>query len=220
MSTPVLYSYFRSSCSFRVRIALNLKEIPFEYKPINLLKGEQRGEEYLAVNPMGEVPALQIDSNLLTQSVSIMEYLEETRPEIPILPRDPVLRAKASRAVRMLTEIITSGIQPVQNLRVLRKHGLEHKMEWGKWAITHGFDAFELLVSKTAGKYCVGDEITMADICLVPQVFNAERFDVDMKKYPTITRIHQALAEHPAFVKAAPAAQPDCPDELKADATK
>eukprot|EP00055_Hartaetosiga_balthica_P007056 m.23775 g.23775 ORF g.23775 m.23775 type:complete len:218 (+) comp5583_c0_seq1:128-781(+) len=208
----VLYSYFRSSCSWRVRIALNLKNIDYKYHAINLLKGEQKSEEYLEVNPMGEIPALKIDGHLLTQSVAIIEYLDETRPETPLVPRDdPFKRAE----VRRLTHMITSGIQPIQNLRVLLKHGKEHKMEWGQWAISTGFDALEKELEKTAGKYCFGDEITMVDLCLVPQVFNAERFEVDMSKYPTIQRIAGTLSELDAFAKAHPTKQPDCPEELQ-----
>ncbi|EGD74886.1 glutathione transferase zeta 1 [Salpingoeca rosetta] len=212
-----LYSYFRSSCSWRVRIALNLKKVKYAYKAVNLLKGEQLGDDFLNVNPMGELPALEIDGHTLTQSLPIIEYLDETRPENPLLPRDdPFKRAE----VRRLSQIIASGIQPVQNLRVLKKHGLEHKVEWGQWVINNGFKALERELKKTAGKYSFGDTVTMVDLCLVPQVFNAERFKVDMSQYPTIQRVAAALGELPEFEAAMPTKQPDCPEELRLDASK
>lgn len=188
---PILYSYWRSSCSWRVRIALNLKEIPYDIKPISLIKsgGEQHCNEYREVNPMEQVPALQIgiinrfvlllsllnyiisDGHTLIESLAIMHYLEETRPQRPLLPQDVHKRAK----VRELCEIISSGIQPLQNLIVLIHVGEEKKKEWAQHWITRGFRAIEKVLSTSAGKYCVGDEITMADCLLVPQVFNARR---------------------------------------------
>lgn len=189
---PVLYSYWRSSCSWRVRIALNLKEIPYDIKPISLIKagGEQHCNEYREVNPMEQVPALQIgrykkkgkirhsnysifiaDGHTLVESLAIMHYLEETRPQRPLLPQDVHKRAK----VREICEVIASGIQPLQNLIVLIHVGEEKKKEWAQHWITRGFRAIEKLLSTSAGKYCVGDEISLADCCLVPQVFNARR---------------------------------------------
>lgn len=199
-SQPVLYSYWRSSCSWRVRIALNLKEIPYDIKAISLIKsgGEQHCNEYREVNPMEQVPALQIgkhidmindqmhltrrrmktidcyeisDGHTLVESVAIMHYLEETRPQRPLLPQDVHKRCK----VREICEVITSGIQPLQNLIVLIHVGEEKKKEWAQHWITRGFRAIEKLLSTSAGKFCVGDEISMADCCLVPQVFNARR---------------------------------------------
>lgn len=191
---PILYSYWRSSCSWRVRIALNLKEIPYDIKPISLIKsgGEQHCNEYREVNPMEQVPALQIgkyslvhqnsylkfhfffnlDGHTLIESLAIMHYLEETRPQRPLLPQDVHKRAK----VREICEIICSGIQPLQNLIVLIHVGEEKKKEWAQHWITRGFRAVEKVLSTSAGKYCVGDEISMADCCLVPQVFNARRY--------------------------------------------
>lgn len=205
--TAVLYTYWRSSCSWRVRIALNLKGIDFKSIPVHLVKdgGQQLDSDYKSKNPMAEVPTLEIDGISLTQSVAIMEYLEETRPTKPLLPCDPVARAK----VRQISQIIAAGIQPVQNLRVLKKHGIEHKVDWGQWAINHGFEALEIELTKTAGKFSVGDDVTMADLCLVPQVYNANRFKVDMTKYPTIARIDAALSELPEFKKAHPDNQID-----------
>lgn len=172
-SQPILYSYWRSSCSWRVRICLNLKEIPYDIKPISLIKsgGEQHCNEYREVNPMEQVPALQIDGHTLIESMSIMQYLEETRPQRTLLPQDFHKRAK----VREICEVISAGIQPLQNLIVLIHVGEEKKKEWAQHWITRGFRAVEKLLSTSAGKYCVGDEITLADCCLVPQVFNARR---------------------------------------------
>ncbi|XP_045132524.1 maleylacetoacetate isomerase-like isoform X3 [Portunus trituberculatus] len=165
---PILYSYFRSSCSWRVRIVLAHKKIDYEYQPIHLLKKEQVSDEYTKVNPMGQVPALIVEDKMLTQSISIMEYLEETYPQNPLLPKEPLLRAK----VREICEVIGSGIQPLQNLAVLQKIG-DEKMEWGHFYINKGFCALEQLLAGCAGKYSVGDQVTLADCCLVPQVYNA-----------------------------------------------
>mmetsp|Transcript_37445 Transcript_37445/g.98205 ORF Transcript_37445/g.98205 Transcript_37445/m.98205 type:complete len:244 (+) Transcript_37445:129-860(+) len=204
---PTLYTYWRSSCSWRVRLALNWKGIKFDSVPVHLVKdgGEQLKPSYTRVNPMMQVPTLAIDDLVLSESIAIIEYLDEAKGGRAILPADPVSRAK----VREIVNIIASGIQPVQNLRVLRKHGIDKKVEWGQWAINHGFVALEEKLTTTAGKYCLGDEVTLADMCLVPQVYNAKRFKVDMSKYPTIARINEALATLPEFEKAHPSAQPD-----------
>lgn len=209
-SKPVLYSYFRSSCSWRVRIVLAHKGIEYDTKPIHLLNQEQVSDEYKQLNPMGQVPALVVNDRTLTQSLSIMEYLEEAYPQKPLLPKDLLLRAK----VREICEIIGSGIQPLQNLSVLQKVG-EGKMEWGHFYINKGFVALEQVLAKSAGKYSVGDEISFADCCLVPQVFNANRFKVDMAAFPTISRVHDALSSLETFKAAHPTNQPDCPDDLK-----
>nr|CAH7718657.1 unnamed protein product [Callosobruchus chinensis] len=211
INKPVLYSYWRSSCSWRVRIALQLKEIPYEVRSVSLIKsgGEQHSNEYRSVNPMEQVPALQIDGATLVESMAIMHYLDETRPQRPLLPRDCTKRAK----VREICEVIASGIQPLQNLTVLIYVGEEKKNEWAKHWIKRGFTAVEKLLSASAGKYCVGDDITMADCCLIPQVFNARRFQVDLRPYPTILRIDRELENHPAFIASHPNQQPDCPPE-------
>lgn len=212
MSKPVLYSYFRSSCSWRVRIALALKGIEYEYKAVNLLKGEQKGEAYKQVNPQGGVPALVVNDHCLSQSISIIEYLDEVYPDPPLLPEnDPIKRAD----VRRLSLLIAADIQPIQNLKVLKFVGDERKMEFGHWVIDTGFQALEKSLVETAGKYCYGDELTMVDICLVPQVFNANRFKVDMSQYPTISRIHDELVKLDAFKAAHFSQQPDCPEDLK-----
>ncbi|XP_064624073.1 probable maleylacetoacetate isomerase 2 [Lineus longissimus] len=208
---PLLYSYFRSSCSWRVRIALALKGIEYETKALHLVKGDQRSDDYKEVNPIGQVPSLVIDGHTLTQSLAILEYLEETRPDVPILPKDPAKRAEA----RAIAELIGSGIQPIQNLSVLQYVGDEKKMEWAKHWIDRGFQALEKMLAKTAGKYCSGDDLTVADLCLVPQVYNANRFKVDMSKFPVILRVHAELEQLEAFKAAHPSRQPDCPEDLK-----
>ncbi|XP_057715665.1 maleylacetoacetate isomerase isoform X2 [Corythoichthys intestinalis] len=210
---PILHGYFRSSCSWRVRIAFALKGIEYEQVPVNLIKdgGQQLTKEYSAVNPMRQVPAVEIDGIILSQSLAVIQYIDETRPGPRLLPLDPKKRAE----VRMISDLIASGIQPLQNLHVIQKIGAE-KVQWAQYFINRGFEGLEPLLKQTAGKYCVGDEISMADICLVPQVYNAERFKVDMSLYPTIQRLNQTLVEIEAFRVSHPSCQPDTPDELRA----
>ncbi|XP_068729460.1 maleylacetoacetate isomerase-like [Montipora capricornis] len=212
MSKPILFSYFRSSCSWRVRTALSLKEIDYETHSVNLLKAENQELEYKKLNPIGQVPALVIDGHTLADSLTIMEYLDETRPEPPLFPKnDPYKKA----LVRQISHCIASGIQPLQNLSVLRYLGDDRKAEWGHHFINKGFQNLEKILEGTSGKYCVGDEITMADICLVPQVYNANRFKVDMSPFPIISRINEALLQLDAFKASHPSKQPDCPEELR-----
>ncbi|KAM4661869.1 maleylacetoacetate isomerase isoform 3-T3 [Discoglossus pictus] len=208
----LLFGYFRSSCSWRVRIALALKGIEYDLRPINLIKdgGFQLTDEYKKVNPMQQVPALRIDGVTLSQSLAIIEYLEETRPNPPLLPRDPKKRAQ----VRMISDHIVSGIQPLQNLAVLQKVG-DKNLEWAQYFIIRGFQALEKLLQDTAGHYCVGDKVTMADLCLVPQVANAERYKVDLTPFPTIAKINQSLLQLEAFQVSHPSRQPDTPPELR-----
>ncbi|XP_030877612.1 maleylacetoacetate isomerase isoform X4 [Leptonychotes weddellii] len=163
---PILYSYFRSSCSWRVRIALALKSIDYETVPINLIKdgGQQFSEEFQALNPMQQVPALKIDGITIGQSLAIIEYLEETRPTPRLLPQDPKRRAQ----VRMISDVIASGIQPLQNLSVLKQVGQENQLTWAQKVIRSGFNALEQILQSTAGKYCVGDEVSP------PQAFPQE----------------------------------------------
>ncbi|XP_060605444.1 maleylacetoacetate isomerase-like isoform X2 [Ruditapes philippinarum] len=212
---PILYSYFRSSASWRVRIVLALKGVDYEYKAVNLVKdgGQQHSEEFKALNPMEQVPAFVIGETALTQSLAIIDYLEDVYPKPAIVPEDPIKKAQA----RALAELIAAGTQPIQNLGVLQKVSdkPEERAEWGQFWIDKGFAAYEKMVQSTAGKYSVGDEITIADVCLVPQLYNAQRFKVDMTKFPTITRIIDALSELPAFKAADPGVQPDCPEELR-----
>ncbi|XP_071833127.1 maleylacetoacetate isomerase-like [Apostichopus japonicus] len=210
-SKPVLYSYFRSTCSWRVRIALALKGVQYEYKAVNLLKGEQLQDKYHGLTPMAQLPSLEIDGVLMSQSLPIIEYIDETRGGPSLLPKEP----KQKCTVRQVSEMINSGIQPLQNLKILKFIGAERKSEWGHKFIQEGFEALESVLAQTAGKYSVGDDITMADLCLIPQVYNAERFKVDMTAFPTISRINSTLSKHEAFIAAHPTNQPDCPDDLK-----
>jgi maleylacetoacetate isomerase len=179
--------------------------------------GEQHRPEYSSINPMRQVPTLCIDGVTLTQSMPIIEYLDETRPDPPLLPTDPVTRAVA----RQFAEIINAGIQPVQNLAVLQRLEREfnadggQKKAWGRAAIETGFDALEHLVSATAGSCCIGDTVTIADLFLVPQLYNARRFGVALALYPTLTRIEAHLETLPAFVAAHAHEQPDTLDELR-----
>lgn len=213
-TTARLYSYWRSSASWRVRIGLQLKGIAYEYRPVHLVQngGEQHAEAYVSVNPNKLLPSLEIDGHVLSESLAILEYLDETRPEPPILPATPIARATARR----VAESVNAGIQPIQNLRVLQYIGNEFggdKVAWGRHWITVGFDAIEQVLASCAGEYAVGDAPSIADLCLVPQVYNARRFGVDMDRYPTIARIDATCAVHPAFQAAHPDVQPDAPKE-------
>ena len=209
-----LIGYFRSSAAFRVRIALELKKITVEHAFRHLRKGEQGTPDYVAINPQKLVPAFVLDSGeVLTQSMAILEYLEETHPEPPLLPRDPVGRAR----VRSLALIPTADIHPIQNLRVMAylrqkyEQSEESTFAWSRHWIETGFEAYEASVAHDprTGAFSHGDRPTMADLCLVPQVFNAGRFKVDMKRYPTIQRIFDTCMKHPAFDAAQPSKQPD-----------
>jgi maleylacetoacetate isomerase len=210
----VLHSYWRSSCSYRVRIALAFKGIPYEYRAVNLLAGEQLTDAYRAVNPMAELPALEIDGAVLTQSTAIVEYLEETRPSPALLPADPVARAH----VRAVCSLISNDMQPVQNLRVLKRvaglfedaaTGAAARDAWAKAVVSSGLEGLEALLRRTAGSRCVGDDVSLADAYLVPQIYNAVRFKIDLGPYPTVVRVHDALVQLPAFMSAHPSAQPD-----------
>ena len=209
-----LIGYFRSSAAFRVRIALNLKGLAVEHASRHLRRGEQSSADYAALNPQKLVPALVLDDGaVLTQSLAIMEYLEETHPEPPLLPRDPVGRAH----VRALSLIVSADIHPIQNLRVMAylrqkfDQTEESAFTWSRHWIETGFDAYEAMLTQGTGKgtFSHGDAPTMADMCLVPQVFNAVRFKVDMNRYPGIRRIYDACMKLPAFDAAQPAKQPD-----------
>ncbi len=209
----ILYSYFRSSAAFRVRIALNLKNLDYEIRPVHLLKngGEQFKDDYLALNPQGRVPVLVVNNQILTQSSAIIEYLEETHPSPPLLPADPLARAY----VRSLSQLIACDIHPVNNLRVLNylKDTLdsEHKQVWYRHWIEEGFTALEQLLrnSEYPGRFCFGDTPGMADAFLIPQVYNALRFDCDMNNFPLISDIYQHCLQETAFLSAAPENQPD-----------
>ncbi|XP_060790239.1 maleylacetoacetate isomerase isoform X2 [Neoarius graeffei] len=212
LTKPVLHGYFRSSCSWRVRIAFALKGIEYDQVPVNLVKdgGQQLTDQYKSVNPMQQVPAVTIDGITLGQSLAIIQYIDETQPGPRLLPADPKQRAQ----VRMISDLIASGIQPLQNLHVIQKIGAE-KVQWAQHFINKGFNALESTLKQTSGTYCVGNEISMADVCLVPQVYNAERFKVDLDQYPTIKRINQTLLKLEAFKVSHPSCQPDTPDDLR-----
>ena len=210
-----LYSYFRSSAAYRVRIALNLKGLAYEYAPIHLLRdgGQQLKPEYRELNPDGIVPTFIDGDDVLTQSLAIIEYLEETHPEPALLPGSPLDRA----FIRSVALQIACEIHPVDNLRVLKylKHTLkvgdEAKDAWYRHWLASGFESLEkrLANDSRVGKLCFGDTPTLADLCLVPQVYNARRFNLDMSRYPTIERIANHAAQIDAFARAAPGQQPD-----------
>jgi maleylacetoacetate isomerase len=208
-----LYGYFRSSAAFRVRIALGLKGLEAENVFIHLRRNEQRAPDFLEVNPQGLVPALEEEGQVIIQSLAICEYLDETHPEPPILPGHPADRAR----VRALAEIVACDIHPLNNLRVLRyladplKHDEETVARWYNHWIAAGFEGFEKILASDgqAGKFCHGDTPTLADICLVPQVYNARRYKLDMAPYPNIQRIFATCMKVEAFRLAAPENQPD-----------
>ena len=208
-----LHGYYRSSASFRVRIALNLKGIAFEQQSHHLRRDEQRAPAFLALNPQGFVPALEDGGAVLTQSLAIIEYLDEMQPSPPLLPATPLARAR----VRALAQIVACDIHPIDNLRVLRylRQPLGHDeatvQAWYNHWIAEGFAAMETMLAASAetGRFCHGDTPGLADICLVPQVVNAANFKLDMAPYPTVQRIFDAAMALPAFARALPANQPD-----------
>ena len=198
-----LYSFAKSSCSWRVRICLALKDLEYTHASVDLLKGDQHLDDFRKLNPIGQVPALVDNEICITQSVAIMEYLEEKYRSsgLQLLPDDFQARAQ----VREVTELVNSGIQPLQNLSVLKKVGAMRKREWAEYWITAGFKALEQRLSRTSGTYSVGDSITIADACIAPQCKNAtERFRIDLLKYPNLNKVNNALLNHPAFVLSSP----------------
>jgi maleylpyruvate isomerase len=206
-----LHGYFRSSASYRVRIALNLKGLSADQLSYHLRKGEQRDPVYLAINPQGLVPTLLDDQGaILTQSLAIIEWLDETHPEPPLLPKDPLRRAR----VRAFALALACDVHPVQNLKVLaklRELGLseEQVTGWAAWVNREGLAACEALIAGEPGPFCFGAEPGMADLCLVPQLANARRFGVDLDAYPRLLKAETAAKTNKAFADAAPDRQPD-----------
>jgi maleylacetoacetate isomerase len=205
-----LHGYFRSSASYRVRIALNLKGVSADHLPHHLRKGEQRDPAYLAINPQGLVPTLQDAGAVITQSLAIIEWLDETHPEPPLLPKHPLHRAK----VRAFALALACDTHPVQNLKVLarlRELGLpeEQVTGWAAWANREGLSACEALIRGEPGPFCFGEAPTMADLCLVPQLANARRFGVDLNAFPRLLKAEAASKNVKAFADAAPERQPD-----------
>ncbi|KAM0421146.1 hypothetical protein ACHAPT_011038 [Fusarium lateritium] len=220
-SNYTLYSYFRSSCTARLRIALNIKSISYDMVYINLLKNEQLSDEHKALNPSASVPVLICHTSKdnpfkVGQSVAALEYLEEKHPDVPMLPPTSDLEARA--LVRTLVDIVCVDIQPPTNLRIMRRiRELGGSAEdWNCQLMTQGLKAYESVALGTAGKYSFGNEVTLADACLIPAIWNAERFGVDLKAFPTICKIVDNLKDHPAVVKAHWQNQPDTPENLRA----
>jgi maleylacetoacetate isomerase len=209
-----LHGYFRSSAAYRVRIALNIKKLSYDIVPVHLIRGggEQHQSQFRALNPQALVPVLEDGGHVLTQSLAILEYLEETHPKPALLPADAAGRAR----VRALALQVACEIHPLNNLRVLRyltqELGLDEtaRDRWYRHWIAIGFDAFEAsLSSGESGRFCHGDAPGLADVCLVPQLFNARRFDCDLSAYPHMLAVEAACVALPAFAAAHPARQPD-----------
>lgn len=207
-----LYSFFRSSASYRVRIALGLKGLAYEYQTVSL-RGEQNTAAYRAINPQGLVPALDDNGHILVQSLAIIEYLDELHPRPPLLPTTALERAR----VRGLALAVACDIHPLNNLKVLNYIGgpmqqsEEVKLAWYRHWIAQGLGSLEAMLAdhRDTGRFCHGDRPGLADICLVPQLYNARRYECDLSSYPTLCRIDAACAEIPAFADARPERQPD-----------
>jgi maleylacetoacetate isomerase len=206
-----LYDYWRSSAAYRVRIALNYKGLAYEQVPVDLRAGAQRAPEFLEINPQGLVPVLEDEGVRLTQSLPILNYLEERYPKPPLLPKDAAGRA-TSRAIAVA---IACEIHPLNNLRVLQY--LEHelglteaqRLAWYHHWIAEGLRAIEAMLARSAGAFCVGEAPSLADVCLVPQAYNARRYQCELDPYPTVRRIDERCREIEAFAQAAPERQPD-----------
>lgn len=214
-----LFSYWRSSAAYRVRIGLNLKGLPYETVPVHLLQdgGQQHAPDYAALNPQELVPVLEHGERPLRQSLAILEYLDEMWPTPALLPAD----ARSRQRVRALAQLVACDIHPLNNLRVLQYFGNKWNVPqperdaWVRHWIQSGFAAFEALLAQNpaTGEFSDGDSPTLADCCLIPQIYNARRFGVDMAAYPTICRVEAACLALPAFDAARPEAQPDAPPE-------
>jgi maleylacetoacetate isomerase/maleylpyruvate isomerase len=207
-----LHAYWRATAPYRVRIGLHLKGLAFDYAPVNLLSAEQRGEAYGALNPQHLVPTLDADGVLLTQSLAILEWLEETHPSPPLLPAKAADRA----VVRAMAGIVACDIHPLNNLRVLQALGElgapmggPAQKAWGARWIKDGFAALEAMVARHGAGFAFGDTPTLADCCLIPQIWSSSRFGVDMAAFPALAAVADRAAEHPAFIAAQPERQPD-----------
>ena len=213
MTRPVLHDYYRSSASYRVRIALNIKGLEHDIHPVNLLESEQQADEYRALNPQRLVPMLEIDGLKLTQSLAIMVYLDQRFPDPPLMPADPADGAH----VRAMALAIACDIHPLNNLRVLKylagplRLSEEERADWYAHWITEGFTALEAMAAPRAGAFMFGDSPSLADVCLVPQMYNARRFNVPVDAYPTLLRADENAAKVEAFA----AAHPDRQEEAK-----
>jgi maleylacetoacetate isomerase len=212
----VLYDYWRSSAAYRVRIALNLKRLDYRSQAVHLVRdgGEQHAPAYAALNPQQLVPALALSGQVLTQSMAIIEYLEETQPDPPLLPAEPLARAR----VRALAQVIACDTHPLGNLRVMQQLGAQFgadeaaRTAWMRHWIGEGLRAFEALLQHPAtGLFCHGDHPGLADVCLVPQVYNAVRWGLSLEAYPGVVAIHARCVQIEAFAQARPESQPDAP---------
>jgi maleylpyruvate isomerase len=209
--TPILHGYWRSGTSYRTRIALELKGVAYDQIAVDLRVGAQGGDAYRAINPQGLVPALEVDGQVLTQSPAILEWIEERWPEPPLLPRAAVDRA----TVRAMAAIVACDIHPLNNLRVLtalRRDLGADEAQIGAWTsrwIAAGFDALERLIARHGAGWCFGDSPTLADCALIPQIYSARRFEVELGPYPHIRDVETRAERHPAFLAARPDRQPD-----------
>lgn len=208
---PILHGYWRSGASYRTRIALELKGLAYEYQAVDLRAGHQRSDRFLALNPQGLVPALEVEEGVLTQSPAILEWIDERWPDPPLLPKASFARAEA----RAMAAAIACDMQPLGNLRVLKylrgELGLDDAgvNAWaGRW-ISTGFEALEQQIARHGRGWAFGETATLVDCCLIPQIYSARRFEVDLAPYPRIREIEARAAEHPAFQAAHPDRQPD-----------
>jgi maleylacetoacetate isomerase/maleylpyruvate isomerase len=208
----VLHSYWRATAPYRVRIGLHLKGLDYHYSAVDLRAGEQGQPPYLALNAQALTPALEVDGVVLTQSLAILEWLEETHPEPALLPKDPFQRA----IVRAMADIVACDIHPLNNLRIARtllalKVSDEDRQAWVARWITDGFNALEPMVARHGAGFAFGAAPSIADCCLIPQVYSAERYEVDLAAYPAIRAVADHARHHPAFAGAHPDKQPDAP---------
>ena len=209
MKEFTLYNYFRSSCSYRVRIALYLKNIPFTYKSIHLVKngGEQYSDDFKSLNSLAQVPCLKIDNKTLTQSLPIIQYLDELYPDPPLFSEDAFTKSE----ILSICEIINSSIQPFQNLTVLKKISDigGDKTKWAAEWISQGMESLEIILKSKAKEFSFGDHLTCVDLFLIPQLYNARRFQVDITSFPTLKQVEKTCLTLSAFQKAKPENQPD-----------